>query len=195
METLRSALPALQNTVIIYVLLIIGIRTLGRRQTGQLTALDLLIVLLLGSAVETSLIGPAKGSAKGLFHDPNVSLLAGIVSASTLLVINRLFGWLMSRSRRMRHLLSGGPLLLVHNGKYVQENLRRAGMTDADMLHALRGSGFAAPEEVCFALLEPNGEIHALERHAPVLRKPPTNPIAREFELGSAQADRSEDVR
>lgn len=174
METIRAAAPAALNTLVIYVLLIVGIRTLGRRQTGQLTALDLLIVLLLGSAVETAMIGPAPSGSgsKELFHDPNVSLVAGLISAGTLLLANRFLATLMSRSKRLRHLVVGGPLILVHDGALVHENLRRAGLTEADTLHALRSRGFASPAEVCFAVLEPNGEIHALERHTAVRRKP-----------------------
>ena len=173
METIHAAIPTLVNTLLIYVLLIVSIRTVGRRQTGQLTALDLLIVLLLGSAVETALIGPSPQPTKELFHDPNVSLFAGLVSAGTLLLANRVLGTLLSRSKRLRHLVTGGPLILVHDGQLVQENLRRAGLTEADILHALRMRGFASPKEVSFAVLEPNGEIHALARNTPVRRKAP----------------------
>jgi uncharacterized membrane protein YcaP (DUF421 family) len=172
MDAIRSLLPAFFNTLAIYVLLIVGIRTLGRRQTGQLTALDLLIILLLGSAVETALIGPSPKPSNELFHDPNTSLAAGLVSAGTLLLANATLGRLIRRSKWLRHLIAGGPLLLVHDGQVVQENLRRAGLTEEDLRHALRGRGFAEPSEVRCALLEPNGEIDAVDFSAPPGRSP-----------------------
>jgi uncharacterized membrane protein YcaP (DUF421 family) len=170
MEFAWSAFPAFTNTLVIYLLIILGIRTLGRRQTGQLTALDLLIVLLLGSAVETAMIGPAPGPSKELFHDPNVSLAAGLLSAGTLLVANRVLGQLMVRSKRLRHLIVGAPIILVHDGVIVHENMRRAGFTEADAMQALRSRGYSSPEEVCFAVLEPNGEFHAMPRQTLVRR-------------------------
>jgi uncharacterized membrane protein YcaP (DUF421 family) len=163
---LISVLPAFVNTTVIYLLLIIGIRTLGRRQAGQLSALDLLVILLLGSAVETALIGPKPPTdpkpTGELFHDPNTSLLAGIVSAGTLLLVNFVLGHLLRRSRRLRRLISGGTLILVHNGQVVQENLHRAGLSEADLAHTLRSRGCASPSEARFAIMEPNGEVHVL---------------------------------
>jgi len=173
-ETIRAVLPAFYQTLILYVLLIVGVRTLGRRQTGQLTALDLLIVLLLGSAVETALIGPSPKPTRELFHDPNTSLLAGLVSAGTLLLANYAFGRLLRRNRLLRRLVTGGTLILVHDGNIVPQNLRRAGMTEADLKHALRASGYISPEEARFAVMEINGEIHVLPAGIEIRRKPAT---------------------
>lgn len=162
MKDLIAAIPACINTFMIYVLLIIGLRVMGRRQTGQLSALDMLIILLLGSAVETALIGPNSEPTKDLFHAPNTSLIAGLVSASTLLICNRIFGILLSKSKKLRHLVTGGTLILVHNGRIIQDNLYRAGMTEANLLQMLRSRGHASPEEARYAVLEPNGEVHVL---------------------------------
>lgn len=160
--TLHGMGYAVLNTLVIYVLLIAGVRTLGRRQAGQLTALDLLIVLLLGSAVETALIGPSQKTTTELFHDPNVTLPAGLASATTLLCANWTVDRLLRRSRRFRHWVCGGCLLLVHGGKPVSDNLRRAGMTEANLLQALRAHGFASARDAEYVVLEPNGETHVL---------------------------------
>lgn len=154
-------LPAFAGTVIIYFFLIAGIRTFGRRQMGQLTPLDFLIILLLGSAVETSLIGPAhKPPDEVGFHDPNVSLTAGLVSAATLLLLNKGMSFLLCRNKKLRHLVVGGPVILVHCGHIVEEHLKRAGLTEGDLMEAMRVRGYASVSEVRFAVLEPNGELH-----------------------------------
>lgn len=158
----RPLIPAFVNTLVVYTFLIALLRLAGRRQMGQLTGLDLLIILLLGSAVETALIGPSPAPTRALFHDPNTSLAAGLVSAGTLLLANRLFSMVLRRYRRLRHLVAGGPIILIHNGRLVVSHLRRAGMTEADLFEALREHGYAEIEQIRFAVLESNGEVHVV---------------------------------
>lgn len=158
----KELVPAFANTLVIYLLLIAGIRIAGRRQMGQLTALDLLVILLLGSAVETSLIGPSPKSPEGLFHDANVSLAAGLLSAATLLLSNRILAAALRSNKRLRHLVVGGPLLLVHDARIVEENMKRAGLTHANLMEAIRGRGYGCVEDIRFAVLEPDGEVHVL---------------------------------
>ncbi len=145
-------------TFVVYVFLVLGFRVLGRRQLGQLTVVDLVVIIVMGSAVETSLIGG------------NVSLPAGLVSAGTLLLADRLFAFAFSRSKRLRHLLGGGPLLLVHYGHYVEEHLRRAGLTKANMEEAIRERDCAGVSDVKFAVLEEDGEINIVQNNATTYR-------------------------
>jgi uncharacterized membrane protein YcaP (DUF421 family) len=145
-----GAIPMLEvagATALIYLFLIVAIRLVARRQLGQLTVLDLVVVLVLGSSVETAMI-----------HG-NTSLLAGLVSAGTLLALNRLLTWLFLRSARLSHLVNGGPVLLVHDGQVIEEHLRRAGMTSQDLLAALRGRGFDGTTGVGSAVLETDGTV------------------------------------
>ncbi len=95
------------STAGIYLFVIGLLRVVGRRQLAQLSALDLIVVLLLGSAVETAMI-----------HG-DVSLAAGLVSAATLLVLNRLLTSVFLRAPRLSQLVNGGPILLVHDGTVI----------------------------------------------------------------------------
>lgn len=138
------------HTLVIYLFLIAGLRLMGRRQMGQLTIIDLMIIILLGSAVETAMVAG------------NTSLAAGLVSAGTLLLANRLITAIACRSRRLRHLVSGGPVLLVHNGQLVEPHLRRAGLCPADVLEAIRERGCGGVDEVKYAVLEADGSINVV---------------------------------
>ncbi len=138
------------HTLVIYAFLIVALRVVGHRSLGQLTVFDLVIIILLGSAVETAMV------------NANTSLGAGIMSAFTLLAVNRLLALLMLRSKRLRHLVVGGPVLLVNKGHIVQEHLRRAGLTEEDVLEAIRERDTEGVEQVKFAVLEPDGEIHVV---------------------------------
>jgi uncharacterized membrane protein YcaP (DUF421 family) len=147
------------HTVVIYVFLIAGLSLLARRQIAQLTSVELVVVMVLGSAVETAMVAG------------NLSLAAGLVSASTLLVSDRLLSLGLRRWRGLRRAIVGGPLVLVHNGRLIPEHIRRAGLTEALVLQGLRERGYDHLEEVRFGVLEIDGSISVIPRDAP----PPTN--------------------
>ena len=140
------------STLAIYVFLILMIRLVGRRMLAQLSAIDFIVIILLGSAVETAMVGAS------------TSLAAGLVAATVLLVSNRLLTMVMVRSKRLRHLVTGGPVLLVHGGKLLQTRLRRLGFTEADVLEALRERGVHDLRDVTFAVLETDGRINVVRR-------------------------------
>ncbi|HEY2667622.1 MAG TPA: YetF domain-containing protein [Actinomycetota bacterium] len=148
----RSIAIVAGSTASIYLFLIVLLRLFGRRQLGQLTVIDLVVVLLLGSAVETSLI-----------HG-DVSLPAGFASAGTLLLMNRLLTALFLRSERFCNLVGGGPVLLVHDGSPVEEHLRRVGMTHTDLEEVLRARGYQGTAGVREAILETDGSVSVIPR-------------------------------
>jgi uncharacterized membrane protein YcaP (DUF421 family) len=127
-------------------------RILSRRQLGQLSALDLMIIILLGSSVET-----------GMVHG-STSLKAGIVSATTLFITNYAISKLVRRSKRFGHICGMGPVLLVHDGAMVTEHLKRVGMTTEDVMEALRQREYADLSNVRFAVLEPDGQVNVVPK-------------------------------
>ena len=143
-------LDAVAATAAIYLFLVAALRLLGRRQLGQLTVIDLVVILVLGSAVETSMI-----------HG-DTSLPVGLASALTLLVLNRLLTLLFLRVPRLSLLVNGGPILLVNHGRVLDEQLHRAGLTDADLLEALRSQGYDSPDTVRAATLETDGTVSVI---------------------------------
>jgi uncharacterized membrane protein YcaP (DUF421 family) len=143
------------TTATIYLFLIVALRLLGRRQLAQLSALDLIVVLLLGSAVETAMI-----------HG-DLSLPAGLIAAGTLLAMNRLLTLVFLRSSRLSQLVNGGPILLVHDGEVVESHCRRVGLTRPDLDAALRGRGYADAAEVREAVLETDGTISVVGQAKP----------------------------
>ncbi len=138
------------NTAIIYCFLIVLLRLLGRRTLAQLSSMDLIVVILLGSAVETSMVRA------------NTMLRCGFVAASVLLFLNWSLTRVMRRSRRLRHLIGGGPVLLVHDGRFMLDAIRRAGFTLADVRAAMRGREVVDVEEIRFAVLEVDGRINVV---------------------------------
>ena len=168
-------LSVVLHTTVIYVFLMFMLHVIGRRQLGQLTVLDLVVVILLGSAVETAMVSG------------DTSLVAGLICAGTLLFLNRVFALTFGRARRLRHLACGGAVLLIHDGQFIEEHLRRVGLTHADVLEALREREQPGIENIKFAVMEVDGEINVVPAEATHHRSGPI-PSRRTLEHSDANA-------
>lgn len=149
-------LAVLLHTLAIYLFLILCLSLLSRREIAQLTSVELVIVMVLGSAVETAMVAG------------NTSLGAGLVSAGALLVANRLLTLALRRWRLLRRLIVGSPLILVRDGHLVPKNLRRAGFTPDDVTSALRERGYVDLAKIRFAVLEIDGSVGVVPADAPM---------------------------
>lgn len=132
---------------VVYLFLLMAFRITGKRQVGQLTSFDLVVLLILSNVVQNALIGNDN------------SLLGGLIGAAAILVINFLVVEIAYRFKPVRRLMEGTPALLVHNGRILQENLSHERLTQDDLMAALRKNGIADVERVRFAVLEDNGQI------------------------------------
>jgi uncharacterized membrane protein YcaP (DUF421 family) len=142
-----SLLPVVGQTLVIYLFLIVLLGRVGRSLMAGLTHFDYLIVALLGSAVET-----------GLYCGSN-ALSAGLASSTTLLLADHATSFLMNRWPRLRRLLAGTSVVLVHNGQLIPAHLRQVRLTEDDVRAAIRGRGYDSLNAVYLAVIEPNGEI------------------------------------
>jgi uncharacterized membrane protein YcaP (DUF421 family) len=154
MTNWKLAAIAAANTAVVYLFLVFAVRALGRKTLTQLHPTDLVILLMLGSAVETAMVG---GST--LFR-------VGLVSGTVLIAMNFGMNRWMLRSKRFRHIVNGGPVLLVHDGKFETERLRRSGLTESDVKQALRTREIGDLRDVRFAILEPDGRINVVRRQS-----------------------------
>jgi uncharacterized membrane protein YcaP (DUF421 family) len=151
---LGSMAEVVLRTFVVYVALLGGLRLAGKRELGQMTTFDLVVVLIIANAVQNAMVGA------------NVSLTAGLVAAATLLVTNsavdragRRFGWLRSRLR-------GTPTLLVNDGVLISERLRREGVDADEVMQALREHGVDDIRSVKMAVLEIDGTISVVPADA-----------------------------
>ena len=146
------------HTGVIYLFLLVAFRVGGQRRLGQLNVVDFASILLLGSAVETAMV------------NANTSLEAGLVSAGTLLILNRGIALIATRFSYARQFCTHGILLLVHNGTLLEENMRRMGLTYQDVIQALRERSVQDLSDVKFATMEANGSITVVPIDHPVMR-------------------------
>lgn len=147
------------RTAVVYVAVLAGIRLGGRRELGQLTPFDLVVVLLVANAVQNAMVGP------------DTSLAGGLVSATTLLVVNAGVGRLRLRSVRVRQLVEGQPVVLIHHGELLEASLKREGVTEDELVAAIREHGQVGDiADVDLAVLETDGSVSVVPTSADVHR-------------------------
>jgi uncharacterized membrane protein YcaP (DUF421 family) len=91
-------------------------------------------------------------------------LIGGLISATTLVVLNYGVGYLTYRSRVLERLVEGRPEVLIHNGQLFEQVLARAQLTHHELNAALRQAGVASVDQVRSAILENNGSISVIPR-------------------------------
>ncbi|MEJ1097576.1 MULTISPECIES: YetF domain-containing protein [unclassified Pseudoxanthomonas] len=137
---------------VVYFVLLGMIRLSGKRTMGQFTAFDMLLVVLLGNAVQNALLGSDN------------SVAGGLLLAATLIVLNWLVGMVSARSDRIEALVEGTPVLLAHDGKVYKDVLRRELVSRQDFEKALREAGIEGVDDIRMAVLETNGHITVVRR-------------------------------
>ena len=137
----------LLRTALVYIALLIGLRLAGKREIGQMTIFDLVVLLLIANAVQNAMVGPDN------------SLTGGVLAAAVLLVLNALLSWLRIRFPRLRKLVEGSPTLLILHGQVLNEKMRREGIDIETLETALREHGITDRKDVEMAVLEIDGTI------------------------------------
>jgi uncharacterized membrane protein YcaP (DUF421 family) len=140
------------RAAVVYFMVLFFIRISGKRQVGQMTPFDLVLFLLISNAVQNSMNGGDN------------SITAGAILAATLIVLSAVVGWITRHNRKLEKLIDGEAEILIHNGKLRPHALERAGLTQHDLMAALRECDCAAVCDVHTAVLETNGRITVLTR-------------------------------
>ena len=135
------------RAVVVYVVVLGMVRLGGKRALGQITPFDVLLIVLLGNAVQNALLGT------------DTSLGGGLLLAATLILLNYGVGWVSTRNRRIERLVEGEPVVIARDGRLFETVLRREQVTRADFEAAMRQQGCLGVEDVALALLEINGHI------------------------------------
>jgi uncharacterized membrane protein YcaP (DUF421 family) len=138
------------RAVVVYLFLLAALRLAGRRELGQMTSFDLVLLLLVSNAVQNSI------------NAGDNSLTGGLVSAAVLVGLNWLAGYATYRWRWAERLLQGRPRRVVTGGKVHFGAMRKELLTLAELRSALRKQGIARIDECARVELEPDGTLSVL---------------------------------
>ena len=139
------------RTAAVYATVLLGVRLSGKREVGQMTPFDLVLLLLISNAVQNAMTGP------------DTSVSGGVVAAATLLILNYVIAELSGGNRRFRKFVQGQPSLLVHDGKPIEAHMAKEHVSTDELQRAMREHGIAGMHDVALAVLEVDGSISFLK--------------------------------
>ena len=142
------------RSAVMYALLILFMRVMGKRQLGQLEPSDLVVTMLISEVASTPIT------------EPDRPLLWGIAPVFMLFLLELVMSLLLAKSVRLRALLSGKPSLLIAHGRIDQAQMRRNRFTPDELAEALRSQGALDLNEVEYAILETDGKLNVVMRPA-----------------------------
>ena len=140
------------RTVLVYVLIIIAMRLMGKKQLGELQPSELVSTILISNLASISI------------ESPELPLLGSVLPVFVIVAAEILVSALCVRSRRTARLVSGSPRVLVRDGVIDQATLFDLRFTVDDLLEALRGKDVFELSDVALAIVETNGSISIMKK-------------------------------
>lgn len=135
------------RTIIVYLVLILSIRLMGKRQIGQMEASEFVVAML------------AADLAAVPMQNITIPLLSGLVPLLTVLGLELTLSFLIMKSVVIRRFLCGKPVILIENGTILQDNLRRTRVTMDELISHLRQQEILDLNTVQYAILETDGNL------------------------------------
>jgi len=151
-------LEKIVRPLIVYFFLLITFRIVGKRELGQMTPFDLIVLLTISNVLQNAMIGPDN------------SLTGGLIGGLTLFVANGLIGRLTIHFPSIARMLEGKPTPLIEDGKVLTRNLRREVMTSAELERAIRKHELDPDSDlpsIKRALLEQDGTVTIIHKSEP----------------------------
>src|SRR6266550_1385728 len=143
------------RTAVVYVAVLFLLRVAGKRELGQMSPVDLVVILVIANAVQNAMTGGDN------------SLIGGIIAATTLVAVNTAFARIGHRVPYLQHLFESQPTPLVRRGKLIKRNLERENVEEDELLMAAREHGIEDMAGVESAYLERDGSISIIPKGAP----------------------------
>lgn len=135
------------RTLILYLVLILVVRLMGKRQIGEMEPAEFVVTMLVANLAAIPM------------QDGGIPLFSGLIPILVVLGMELVLSWGTLRSQRFRKILCGKPVLLIENGKILQDKLRQTRITLDELMGHLRQKDVLNPQQVQYAILETNGTL------------------------------------
>jgi uncharacterized membrane protein YcaP (DUF421 family) len=140
------------RAAVLYFFIVLVTRIVGRRELSSLSALDLILLIVLGDAVQ-----------QGLTQD-DYSVTGAMIAVATIASLQVFTSYISFRSQKASKVLEGLPMVLIDRGRMVDENMRRERISEDELAGEMRGQQIAGFDEVEWAILEANGTISFIKK-------------------------------
>ncbi|MCX7841880.1 MAG: DUF421 domain-containing protein [Clostridia bacterium] len=145
-------LVAFVRTLILYTIVVIVMRIMGKRQIGQLQPFELAVAIMISELAAVPM------------QDTRIPLINGIIPILTLLIAQIILSFVSLKSIKARGVICGKPTVMIENGTIIEENLRKEMYTLNDLLEQLRIKDTPNINDVEFAILETNGQLSIIPK-------------------------------
>jgi uncharacterized membrane protein YcaP (DUF421 family) len=142
------------RAAVLYAFILLVTRVVGRRELSSLSPFDLILLIVLGDAIQ-----------QGLTQD-DYSVTGAMIAVSTLASLQVLTSYLSFRSQRARKVLEGQPIVLIENGRIIERNVKRERMTPDEIADEMRTNQIGSFDEVQWGILESNGSISFVKKQS-----------------------------
>jgi uncharacterized membrane protein YcaP (DUF421 family) len=142
------------RAVVLYFFIVFVMRVTGRRELAALSPVDLVLLIVLGDAVQ-----------QGLTQD-DYSVTGALIAVSAIATMEVLTSYVGFKSRRAQKVLEGDPIVIIQDGNVITRNLERERMTIDEVCESMRLKQIANLDDVAWAIVETNGEISFVEKKA-----------------------------
>jgi uncharacterized membrane protein YcaP (DUF421 family) len=141
------------RAIALYFFVVFVMRVIGRRELSSMTPFDLVLLIILGDAIQ-----------QGLTQD-DYSVTGAVLAIATIATLQVLTSYVSFRSGKARRVLEGEPLVIIERGEVVQHNLRRERMTESEVAEEARQQQISSIDEIEWAILEANGTISFIKKN------------------------------
>jgi uncharacterized membrane protein YcaP (DUF421 family) len=135
------------RAVFLYAFVVFLIRVMGRRELSSLSPIDLVLLIVLGDAIQ-----------QGLTQD-DYSVTGAVIAVSTIAAVQVIISYVSFRSKRARRVLEGEPIVIVQDGKLIERNMRRERLTEDEVAEEMRKQQIATVDGVAWGILVSDGTM------------------------------------
>ncbi|MDD4262798.1 MAG: DUF421 domain-containing protein, partial [Syntrophaceticus schinkii] len=140
------------RALILYILLVVVMRLMGKRQIGQLQPFELVITIVIAELAVIPM------------SNTGIPLINGVIGILVLMAAQILISLIILHSEKARKIICGTPIILINNGKPVREMMRLVRININDLLEKLRSKEYPNISDVAYAVLETNGSISVIPK-------------------------------
>ena len=147
------------RTVILYICVVTAMRIMGKRQLGELQPSEFVIALIISDLASIPI------------SNRNVPLSHGLIPIAALVLMEFIFSTLVIKSEFMRRLITGVPVQIIEDGKFIMKKLKKLRVSLDDVMEQLRLAGYSSISQIDCAILETNGQLSVIpkEEERPVI--------------------------
>ena len=145
-------LIAIVRTLILYIFIIAALRLMGKRQISDMQPSELVVTLVVSDIASLPM------------QNTSQPLLSGMIPVMVLVGLEILTSVLMMKSRTVRKLVCGNPVVVIEDGRLLQKQMKRLRMTNSDLMEQLRQQSVFSLDDVQYCIVETNGALSILEK-------------------------------